>query len=374
MVPSSMSRVADSPATLGVRVWGRFGSRPAGCSISVPRQGKVEPPRVKRGRCVGWTRGSAARHATWLQSVDSAEMPAHRYAFTLTVRSWPASSQEWQLLRVTWLKRVQRLVPGCAWHWVMETQLRGAPHLHGAIVTDLELSAVTRARIIEAWCQVASRFGPAPRRQRVDVIESADGWSRYVAKHSARSAGHAQRREIPPGWETSGRLWGHSRGWVTRGAAFRLNPRAVVQVRRLMASWRRAEAATRLRIAERMPCRTDEEVKIRDHRIASARRAIVAARRVLAGRPGAAAVRGMREWIAEDVQREMMWWVASAVPGAVVLTEDDYQSRRAAWLEAAGVLGHAERRLKSMRRLGLVTVEATAELEELRRRAELLKV
>ena len=87
---------------------------------------------AKRGNVTGWTRGAVRRHKTWLYSVDVAGLDGEGYGVTLTLRDTPATHKEWRDL-VARLHRAFREAGLSRWHWVVEWQRRGTPHLHLAV-------------------------------------------------------------------------------------------------------------------------------------------------------------------------------------------------------------------------------------------------
>ena len=196
-----------------VAVRGLVTLRPGGASLSVPtalpRGGGI------RGTIRGWSKGAASRHVRWLQSVDPAGLlDLHGLAVTLTVRDMPPTARHWARARREWIKwaREWGAVLG---HWVTEWQLRGTPHLHLAVYFEAEPPSWWADRAIREWCRITRRWGTRPVGQDVHPIYERRGWEKYQSKHSARSVAHAQRSEMPEGWDRSGRLWGHWGEWPT---------------------------------------------------------------------------------------------------------------------------------------------------------------
>ena len=85
-----------------------------------------------RGTVNGWTRASVRRHKTWLYSVNVDGLDGDGYGVTLTLRDTPATHTEWSAL-VARLHRAFREAGLSRWHWVVEWQRRGTPHLHLAV-------------------------------------------------------------------------------------------------------------------------------------------------------------------------------------------------------------------------------------------------
>lgn len=275
-------------------------------------------PETKRGEVAGWSREAARRHKLFLMSVDAGALVGVLYSFTLTVRDTPTTAREWAALRNAWLTRLRTRAPAdraasllsssepssltestgvqgpqlLAYHWVTEWQKRGTPHTHGALVWSRALTSAERAWVRRAWMEVARPYRASWGAQEVSETLSAGSWARYVAKHSARSAGHAQRSEMPPGWKASGRLWGASRGWPVRRERFRLDVAGEYQFRRLVRSWRIANA------------RQERDPETRRRRISSARQ-MLKAPEGWAGR-----LRGVSEWVPEATAVEMLRWLS----------------------------------------------------------------
>ena len=277
-------------------------------------------PETKRGEVAGWSKESARRHAAFLRSVDYEALAGHLYSFTLTVRDTPATAREWAALRAAWLERLRKRSPDdraafpdvdaepssltvtagkgpvlLAYHWVTEWQKRGTPHTHGALVWSEPLTPAQRAWVRRSWQEVAKAYRATWAAQDVSETLSAGSWARYVAKHSARSAGHYQRSQMPAGWKASGRLWGASpAGWPRRSERYAIDAAGGYQMRRLVRSWRIADA------------RKERDPETRRRRISSARQMLKAP----AGWAGR--VRGVSEWPPEAASIEMLRWLSEA--------------------------------------------------------------
>lgn len=263
---------------------------PSGATAGV-EPGRVRLPLVKRSTIKGWSAEAASRHVAFLRSIDHEAM-ADRfvYSFTLTLRDTPETAEEWSAARDYWLQAVRRRGV-VAYHWVVEWQRRGTPHLHGALVFDHELVPRERFELLAAWVAAAAPYRPAMIAQNLGRTMDAAAWSQYVAKHSARSARHYQRSGMPAGWVNSGRLWGSSRtGWERRSDAYRVPLDAFHQYRRLVRSWRLADAR-----AEKDP-------------VTRARR-ISGARRMLNNPNWQGRYRGVSEWVPGSVNSRLIDWL-----------------------------------------------------------------
>jgi hypothetical protein len=224
------------------------------------------------------------RHTKWLYSVESDRLDGHGIALTLTLRDIPETGEDWQRLLRLWVDRV-RSDPRIAMsrmHWVVEWQRRGAPHLHVALYTAHEGFDARFAEVLALvhWVQVARPYTAAWRAQYSDDIDGPLGWLQYLSKHAARGVRHYQRWGHPPAWSHTGRLWGHRGAWPTaEPMKFDMGPHAYWRYRRLIRSWRVAQAR-----AEGNP-----------RRIASARRMLSCSDLRLSP------VRGVSEWTSEPI-------------------------------------------------------------------------
>lgn len=319
---------------------------PNGGTCYVPSRYVLPPAECKRDRIKGWTRQSASRHVRWLHSVDSTGLDGlHGYAVTLTVRDTPGTAVLWHEMRRAWWSGVRRSMGAVLWHWVVEWQRRGVPHLHIAVYFRDPLTVRERAELGARWVKTVGKRGGAAVSwaQYVKPITGAAGWAKYCAKHSGRSASHCQREGMPPGWQASGRMWGHSGPWVTRTVEVVLTGPAVSHVRRGMRSWRVADTRRREPVGcplHRSPVRVPlvrDGVLVRRPNcglvrpvcesrgrcgcegqpvlvVACERCAVVVrwrremrmARRSLAGGVGVAAVRSVRQWLPEAGQGRLL--------------------------------------------------------------------
>ena len=279
--------------------------RPGGANASVPGPGNPNPP--KRTEITGWSSGAARRNRQFLQSIDlQAIRPETDLGFfcTLTVRDCPPSAEDWARLVNSWLKRMTRLGM-VRYHWVIEMQARGVPHLHAVLYWDrLDLRARIRDGMdwdgqlepLYAWLDLAEPYGAQERAQRVEKCDDRVELLRYVAKHSARTAEHYQRRpgDMPEGWRKTGRLWGASRApsWPTSTFRFEVDERTFWRYRRLIRGYRVAEARKRLATA-RHHGKAD---------LVSERRTLASSRRCLrSNRKSHSRVKPSSLWIPEGV-------------------------------------------------------------------------
>lgn len=241
-------------------------------------------PRARRGNVEGWSDGATRRNTAFLRSIREDRLTGAGVALTLTLRTCPPTADDWHRLRRAWEMRMRR-AGMLRLHWVTEWQRRGVPHLHGAIWFPNSYDTITP---VDAWCDLAERYGAGRRGQHARVIDGPIGWFQYLSKHAARGVKHYQRNaeNIPEGWQArTGRVWGKSGDWPIREAV-RINLQdqhgdgGWFAFRRLVRSWRVAEAraaddAYRLRSARSMLRCEDQSLS---------------------------RVRGVSEWIPQEVQ------------------------------------------------------------------------
>ena len=240
--------------------------------------------RGRRDVVTGWTDRSIRSNTRFLYSVDERKLTGHGFALSLTVKECPPTAEDWKRVREAFVKRLRRMGM-IRMHWLTEWQRRGCPHMHAAVWFDeglRERDPFALRTIVEHWVEVASAFGAGRRGQHVAYIEDAIGWFQYLSKHAARGLSHYQRSSdnIPPGWTTTGRMWGHLGDWPTNEAIeFRINHKAAAALRRVIRGWRRADA-----------------------RASGDRRRIVSARTMLkCNQRELSAVRGISEWFPQEL-------------------------------------------------------------------------
>lgn len=254
--------------------------------------GNPQPVGGKRGVVEGWSQSSVRRHTRWLYSVDAPAIDGYGWSVTLTVRDLPENAASWTALRRAYLKRLERTGLLIRSHWVTEWTRRRVPHMHLALYLSADLTPAQAAReLVLPWLDVAQQYGSGPRGQHIGRITGVVGWLEYLSKHAARGVSHYQRNGKPPGWDTTGRLWGHTGSWpVQEPAEVNLNRSEFFRFRRLVRAWRLADARTSLAAAD-----TSEKRRSARRRIASARTMLRSSDRALSE------VRGVSEWIPEDV-------------------------------------------------------------------------
>jgi hypothetical protein len=166
------------------------------------------------------------------------------YAFTLTLRDCPKTAKEYIKIRKAFILRLKRMF-SIRIHWLTEWQLRGVPHLHGCVYfKDTEKNLFLANGITSHWLDLTRHLGTQKNSQKVVYIRDILGWKKYLSKHGSRGVNHYQRSEknIPKGWVKTGRMWGHTGDWPTQEIKIELDEPAFYSYRRLLRSWRKADA------------------------------------------------------------------------------------------------------------------------------------
>jgi len=212
---------------------------PNGVTVSTnQRPGTHE--RAKRSTTKGWTPRASRGNRRFLWSVNADQLDGQGYAITLTVRDKIPSAQHWADLRRAWVERMRR-AGMIRLHWVTEWQLRGVPHLHGAIWFPTDVLPPP----VAAWLDLANPYGAGDRGQDIRKLYGVPGWFEYLAKHAARSVANYQRNpaNIPAGWKRTGRMWGYVGNWPTSDELeVRMNHAAFFRYRRLVIRYQIAKA------------------------------------------------------------------------------------------------------------------------------------
>jgi hypothetical protein len=214
----------------------------------------AQPPTAKRGNAQGWTDAVARRNAVFLMSVDVDALSGVAFALTLTLAPdrIPGPGEFHEMLRV--LLRGWRRHGAIRWHWLIEFQRRGTPHLHCSVWMP-EGTAILDAEhlLVDPWLSLCGAHDCVAKLPAQSIRRLTDeGWAEYVAKHGSRGAKHYQRdpENRPAGWENPGRMWGYGprTAWPAPDSAERLPLEAdlttagVWRLRRLLRSWLIARA------------------------------------------------------------------------------------------------------------------------------------
>lgn len=280
-----------------------------GATAGIGSVGKHE--RAKRGEVKGWSAGAVRRNLAFLRSIDERGLTGEGWALTLTVRDCPPTHADWHRAVELYLQQVGRLLGTVRVHWVTEWQRRGVPHLHGAIWfpdgTGERFSVV--GMLVKLWMPYAASFGAGERGQMVKPIDGVFGWFQYVSKHAARGVKHYQRasESIPQGWAKTGRMWSKGGDWPIREPVrLNLDNPGYHVLRRWARSWRKADA----RVAHAKLRRALLDGRLKSVPTAHWRESlgrIKSARTMLrCPDPNLSAVRGISEWIGENLLLRMI--------------------------------------------------------------------
>lgn len=274
----------------------------------------ARPP--ERTIVTGWSAHSIRRNVDFLYSVDERGLePLSGLALTLTVRRCPESPPEWQRMRVAFEKVIRRMSLDLG-HWVTEWQRRAVPHLHMALYWQPQ-DLPAASDLIRQWLRIAAPYGASYRGQYVHRIYDALGWNQYVSKHAARGLHHYQRnpQNIPPGWrhQSTGRMWGKLGKWpIVEPVRFDIDQLAFWRFRRVVRGWRLADARKPVQLPYALQAASGEVEWINPRRVRAARRML------RCPDPRLSAVRGLSEWMGQDVSLRVIQWLAN--DGAEVLS------------------------------------------------------
>lgn len=218
-----------------------FKAYPNGATMGI---GNPAPTGGRRGEVTGWSAAAVRRHKRWLYSVDAPRLDGPGDAVTLTLRDTPPTSEEWRLLLVRLFQGL-RDAGFTRWHWVVEWQRRGTPHLHMAVYGPE--GGADGATVVRLWLrQTGEAYGAQAAAQRVESITGPVGWLKYLSKHASRGVRHYQRSGRPDGWDKTGRLWGYGGDWPLEEPVEGLLSMAEYhQVRRMVRNWAIADARAR---------------------------------------------------------------------------------------------------------------------------------
>jgi hypothetical protein len=274
-----------------------FKAYPNGVTMGV---GNAQPVGGMRGEVVGWSSAAVRRHKRWLYSVERQGLSGQGDAVTLTMRHTPATVEEWQrILRLLFYGLRDRGM--IRWHWVVEWQRRGTPHLHLAVYSD-DTERPPGPEVVRAWLRLTREYGSQPSGQHVTPITGPVGWLKYLSKHASRGVKHYQRQGKPAGWEKTGRLWGYGGVWpVSMPVEGVLTTRQYHQFRRLVRRYAVAEARSSALRYRRLG-----EVK----KAESAWKSVGYLRRMLKCHDrNLSTVRGVSDWAPPEVTLPMALWV-----------------------------------------------------------------
>lgn len=220
-----------------------FKAYPNGATMG---RGNTQPVGGPRGLVTGWSASSVRRHKRWLYSVETTGLDGIGAAVTLTLRECPADHEEWRGILNRLFDRL-RLEGFTRWHWVVEWQRRGVPHVHMAVYgrpPEFNSSADVGNVVVAHWLALtAASYRAALAAQHVTPITGAVGWLQYLSKHASRGVAHYQRQGMPEGWTKTGRLWGYGGNWpVGEPIAGVLTDQQMHRVRRMVRRYAIAQA------------------------------------------------------------------------------------------------------------------------------------
>lgn len=267
-------------------------------------------PRAKRDIVVGWSAGAARRNLRFLYSIDERLLTGEGWALTLTVRDCPPSPESWHRLIRDYFYQLGRVLARCGhallrYHYVTEWQRRGVPHLHGAVYVSYGAeAAINLPNVLKGvWEGYAAPYGVNLKAQYVLPITGVLGWFQYVSKHAARGIRHYQRSaaNIPDSWRKgTGRMWGKGGAWAIKDPLrLDVDNHGYHVLRRWARAWRIADA--RASIPDLW-----NAIKKPDQYLLAKRRLISARTMLRCPDPYLSAVRGVSEWIGENLLLRMI--------------------------------------------------------------------
>ena len=282
-------------------------SYPSGLVLYVqPTKTNLDPS--KRGETKGWTRKATRSNTRFLYSIEHEKLTGYGYAFTLTIRDLPETPADWAKCRKTFLQACRRM-DLLRHHWINEWQRRGVPHLHGCLYFETEKQLNDLRKLLSHWCRIAWRYGAKYQAQQLKPITDQSAWSKYLSKHASRGADHYQRANKPASWSNTGRVWGKGGDWPTRETLIEIPYYLIHTMRRLVKNWRLADAR------QLLPLQLGDLVILPDspHYFEIAPDGYRDARRIKSARKllkcndrKKSAVRGISEWISEELCLDMV--------------------------------------------------------------------
>lgn len=278
-----------------------------GCVIGCPPSKPNKNP-VKRGLTTGWSDTATRNNTKFLYSVDTESLPENGFAFTLTLRDLPETPQEFARMRDAWLKRCRR-IGLIAYHWCLEWQRRGVPHLHGCLFFVDSITQNDMRSLISAWCEISADYGSKYHAQDFKPIQDRLGWLQYLAKHTARGKHHYQRSNRPPEWACTGRVWGKGGDWATLEVTADVPMQVFHQFRRFLRNWRKADARSKLPVEYGDTTLTPGSKLYRyllPHGYVNKKRIVSARKMLKCSHVAKSKVRGCSEWISYQFASTML--------------------------------------------------------------------
>lgn len=274
-----------------------------------PRTTKIE-----RKECVGWSKDATIRNRNFLQSVFLEKLTGQGLSFTLTVKDCPETPKDFARLLKIYIDflRVKGLI---RYHWVIEWQRRGVPHIHMTAYFLNEFSKSEINKLKSKWTKLAKKYKCLVKSQHIVKIHNIKGWLEYSAKHGSRGASNYQRNSsnIPKGWQKkTGRVWGKGGDWELMQTTIDLTVAQFHKFRRILKNWRISNAReTKLlkidNFLHQHLIKNTKDLKLQSDVFklisVTRRKRIVSARNCLkCTDKGKSGVRGMNEWLSFDNQ------------------------------------------------------------------------
>lgn len=273
-----------------------FKAYPNGATMG---RGNANPVGGKRSAVMGWSAASVRRHKRWLYSVESSQLSGSGCGVTLTLRDTPPDQETWGRLLRALLQRL-RDSGMIRWHWVVEWQRRGTPHLHMAVYGPESLSPEAVGELaIAHWLALTRPYGAATVGQFATPITGPVGWLKYLSKHASRGVAHYQRQGMPSGWSKSGRLWGYGGAWpCIQPVAGVIDDQTFWRVRRMVRRYAIAQARSAALGYSANPA-TSSKADAAWSSVAFTRRMLKCPQRDLS------TVRGVSDWVPGPIFLEM---------------------------------------------------------------------
>lgn len=172
----------------------------------------------KRNIGSGWSKSAASANSKWLQSVVPPD--CYGIALTLTIKEMP-TPDKWRSYLENFNQFLSRHKLIDSYHFVVEWQKRGHPHVHYMIYLHIQDSAFPDWSVIfrQRWVNITANAVMVS--QYAKAVVDVRGWLEYVAKHAARGMYHYQRSGMPDAWkgQSTGRMWGYGGSWQAKKEA-----------------------------------------------------------------------------------------------------------------------------------------------------------
>ena len=128
----------------------------------------------------GWTKHASRRNNQFLYSVRIADVPGNGFSFTLTIGDdfdecpTPVVFHGWINRLFVELRRTGRMH---CYHWVIEWQKRGVPHIHGVVFEEPGADGESLMKtVIDVWLKYSSGTGARRIGQKAIGLNSTLIW------------------------------------------------------------------------------------------------------------------------------------------------------------------------------------------------------